>query len=299
MQFQPLPESRRPFGNLLGLSMTEATEAHEDRATRQPLRSRVKTAFAHAVRLNIRLCSAITPQHIRETSAFFLFRAAFLDVVVDLEPKVVVDIGAGKQWHQRPGIKRLARFRLIGVDINAEEMSGNEALDERVVSDVTKSIDVPAGCADVVTVRSGVEHFSDNAAFLRNLHDLLRPGGRALLVFPGRYAPFVLINRMLPTRIARALLRVLVPGSDGVLGFQAHYDRTSYRQFTRMAERAGFKVVRRSCSFYSSVYFRFFVPLYVLSLVLDHLRHMIAIKDLASFYLFVLEKPASDPGGEG
>ena len=262
------------------------------------IRSRLKAAFASAVRFNIELCGAITPHYIGETSAFSQFRAAFLNAVLDLEPQVVVDIGAGKHWHQHPAIKRLAGFRLIGVDVDPAEMSHNDALDERVTSDVTKSIDLPPGCADVVTVRSGVEHFRDNAAFLRNLHALLRPGGRALLVFPGRYAPFVLINRMLPARAARALLHLLVPGSDGILGFKAHYHRTSYGQFTSIAEQAGFKVVRCSCSFYSSVYFRFFVPLYVLSLVLDHLRHMIAIKDLASFYLFVLEKPATEPRHE-
>ena len=49
-------------------------------------------------------------------------------------------------------------------------------------------------------------------------------------------------------------------------------------------------MTRCSCSYYSSVYFRFFAPLYALSLLLDHLRHVLAVKELASFYLFVLEK---------
>ena len=111
-----------------------------------------------------------------------------------------------------------------------------------------------------------------------------------LIVATDRISAF---DCILPTPIARSLLRRLVPGSEGVLGFKAHYDRTSYRQFSRMAERTGFEVLRCSCSYYSSVYFRFFLPLYLASLLLDHLRHALAVKSLASFYLFILEKPAA------
>ena len=257
------------------------------------LRRQLSAALSGFVQANIRVCQTITPRHLGEASAFAQFRAAVVTSVLDLAPQTVVDIGAGRTWHNHPELKRMAGFRLVGVDISMEEMAQNAALDESVACDVTQSIDLPPGTADLVTVRSGVEHFSDNEAFLRNLHALLRPGGRTLLVFPGPYAPFVLINRLLPTACARSLLRRLVPGSDGVLGFKAHYDRTSYRQFSRMAERTGFKVLRCSCSYYSSVYFRFFLPLYLASLLLDHLRHALAIKSLASFYLFILEKPAA------
>jgi SAM-dependent methyltransferase len=257
------------------------------------LRRQLSAALSGFVQANIRVCQTITPRHLGEASAFAQFRAAVVTSVLDLAPKTVVDIGAGRTWHNHPELKRMAGFRLVGVDISMEEMAQNAALDESVACDVTRSIDLPPGTADLVTVRSGVEHFSDNEAFLRNLHALLRPGGRTLLVFPGPHAPFVLINSLLPTACARSLLRRLVPGSDGVLGFKAHYDRTSYRQFSRMAERTGFKVLRCSCSYYSSVYFRFFLPLYLASLLLDHLRHALAIKSLASFYLFILEKPAA------
>jgi SAM-dependent methyltransferase len=276
--------------------MTETTGSGSRLArgsTRFSLRERLRSASSAWVEFNIAICRAITPRHIAEGSVFAQFRAAFLDAVLDLQPRTVVDLGAGKHWHHKPAVKRLAGFKLIGVDIDAAEMAQNAMLDERVEADVTKSIGLPPGSADLVTVRSGVEHFADNESFLRNLHALLRPGGRAVLLFPGRYAPFVLLNRMLPRRVARAALRWLVPGSEGVLGFPAYYDRTTARQFSKLAEQAGFRVARCSCSYYASMYFRFFAPLYVLSLLLDHLRHVLAIKELASFYLFVLEKQDS------
>jgi SAM-dependent methyltransferase len=273
--------------------MTEATghSRPELQPLRAGLRAQLAAAVAAFVRANLAICQAITPRHLGDGSAFAQFRAALLGSVLDLAPRTVVDIGAGRTWHAHPALKDLAGFKLVGVDIELEEMARNADLDERVVSDVTKSIPLPTGSADLVTVRSGVEHFSDTEAFLRNLHALLRPGGRALLVFPGPYAPFVLINRMLPRKAARSLLRLLVPGSEGVLGFKAHYDRTSYRRFSRLAERTGFNILRCSCSYYSSTYFRFFLPLYVLSLLLDHVRHALAIKSLASFHFFMLEKP--------
>ncbi|HXV22982.1 MAG TPA: methyltransferase domain-containing protein [Alphaproteobacteria bacterium] len=249
------------------------------------------TALKTWVKLNIQLCDSITPSYVRETSAFALFRMRVVTAVLDLSPKVVVDIGAGRQWHQHPALKQMAGFKLIGVDIDPEEMTKNHALDEQIVSDVTQSINLPPDCADLVTVRSGVEHFRDNGAFLRNLYFLLRPGGRAVMVFPNRFAPFAVLNRILPRRVAMLALRALVPGSEGVLGFEAHYDRTSYTQFKKLAENSGFNVLNVSRSYYSSNYFRFFAPLYLFLLILDHLRYLTAIKSLASFYTFTLEKP--------
>jgi SAM-dependent methyltransferase len=273
--------------------MTETTGSGPRLAAgsaRSSVRERLRSLLSAWVNINVEICRAITPRHIADTSAFAQFRAAFLNAVLELEPGTVVDLGAGKHWHHNPAVKRLAGFKLVGVDIELAEMAQNTMLDERIQCDVTKTIDLPPGSADLVTVRSGVEHFADNEAFLRNLHALLRPGGRAVLLFPGRYAPFVLINRMLPRRVARAALHLLVPGSEGVLGFPAYYDRTTARQFSKVAQKAGFSVVRCSCTYYSSMYFRFFAPLFALSLLLDHLRHVLAIKELASFYLFVLEK---------
>jgi hypothetical protein len=52
----------------------------------------------------------------------------------------------------------------------------------------------------------------------------------------------------------------------------------------------GFDLEHYHPSFFSSSYFAFFVPLYVVSLAFDLLRFILSIKNLSSFHLFVAMK---------
>ena len=72
-------------------------------------------------------------------------------------------------------------------------MAGNAFLDERIVADVCKGVGLPPASVDCIVGRSVVEHLEDTEAFLRNAFHTLRPGGKMVLVFPGRYATFALI----------------------------------------------------------------------------------------------------------
>jgi hypothetical protein len=82
--------------------------------------------------------------------------------------------------------------------------------------------------------------------------------------------------------------------SEGVLGFEAHYDRTHFSAFRSMAKNAGFEITYYSPGYYSSNYAEFFVPLWVVSYIYDVVRFAIGVKDLASYNLFLLKKPDAD-----
>jgi hypothetical protein len=80
---------------------------------------------------------------------------------------------------------------------------------------------------------------------------------------------------------------------DADLGFQAFYDRTNFVSFQKICRRVGFNTIYYLPGFFSSFYFEFFVPLFVLSYLYDVARFMIGNPRIASYHLWVLQKPGA------
>jgi SAM-dependent methyltransferase len=246
--------------------------------------------------MNRSISAGITPDHVHESNVFGVYKK--IATIVLSHPKVskVADVGAGKSWQLPSYYKDWYGIELVGLDIDSDEMKDNPALDQRIVCDVVHKIPIPDGQIDFVMVHSGIEHFSDNERFLRNAFRILKPGGFLLAQFPGRYAPFALANRLLPDYFAKLLLRAAM-GETNELGFRAYYDRTNYSSFKGLYLSVGFEEVYYLPGYYSSVYFARFLPAYVISYLYDLVRYGLGIRELASYNLFLLQKPniAKDP----
>lgn len=245
------------------------------------------------IAINRKLSRWLTGNHIHEANTFGVYRKLGTILLSHPKTKRVVDCGAGAAWQFPHYYKRWYDIHLIGLDIDADEMVGNQTLDERIQCDVTDSIPVEPGSIDLFMVSSGVEHFKDNDAFLRNAYAALRPGGFLIGHFPGRFAPFAIVNRLLPKKAAKSLIGVSTSDDAEVLGFPAFYDRTHYSAFAAIAKRNGFAEIYYCPGFYSSYYAEFFFPLWIFSYAYDILRFAIGIRNLASYNLFVLQKPAA------
>ena len=247
--------------------------------------------------LNRRTAELITQDHIHESNVFGCYKK--LATILLSHPRVskVVDVGAGKSWQLPSYYKDWYGIELIGLDIDGHEMKNNDALDQKIVCNVVERIPIPDNQIDLVMVHSGIEHFSDNKRFLENAFHVLRPGGFLLAQFPGRFAPFALVNRLLPTNWARHLLR-LTMGSTDELGFRAYYDRTNYSAFKSLYASVGFQEIYHLPGYYSSSYFARFLPAYLASYAYDIVRYGLGIRDLASYNLFLLQKPADGPDME-
>lgn len=246
--------------------------------------------FRQFIKLNRRLSDALTPPHIAECNVHHMFAKLAAQIVALPGTRRVLDAGAGAAWFFEKDFKDHHNLYLIGVDIEEPEMLLNDALDERHAADVCVSLPVEPGTVDAITAYSGVEHFPDNQAFLRNCYAALRPGGRLIAQFPGRYALFTTLNRLLPRRLARAVLYALVPGKEGELGFKAYYDRTNYSAFKRIAEAEGLEIEYHFPGYFDD-YFKFFTPVFFFWQAFCILMFSLGIKDLATYNLFVLRKP--------
>jgi SAM-dependent methyltransferase len=86
------------------------------------------------------------------------------------------------------------------------------------------------GSFDAVYSMGTIEHFRESETALREIHRVLRPGGRAVVGVPNRWDPFL---RPLVARVLQAL------------GLYGYGDERSFsrRALRRMLESAGFEVV--------------------------------------------------------
>ena len=79
------------------------------------------------------------------------------------------------------------------------------------------------------------------------------------------------------------------------MGYVAYYDKLTLSGFRRAAKSAGMQIDDWYPVYYSLGYFKFFVPLFIIGLLIDHVRYLIGHPDIASYYVIVLSKPVADP----
>lgn len=243
--------------------------------------------------LNVSASWATTPHQLWDTRGFAVYEWVARAELGRPGTDTVVDVGGGRSWYFGDEYRRSnPNWRLIGVDVDPGELALNPALDDAIAVDICRSLGVPDASVNLVLCRAVVEHLHDNAAFLDNVRAALKPGGRAVFLFANKWSPPMILNRILPHRIAERLLLALVPGTAGYGGFKAYYDKCTHSVFRRELRQRGFEIEYDYCSYYSSSYFQFFLPLHMLSIGLDYLRQATSIKNLSSMNLFVVRKPS-------
>jgi SAM-dependent methyltransferase len=211
--------------------------------------------------------------------------------------QVVLDVGGGKECPFLPYIDAPCTHLIIALDISEEELRHNHGLAHKVVADAAAhGFPFRDGSADLVVSRSVVEHIRDNAAFFANCARMLRPGGVMLHAFPGRFAPFALVNRALPNRLSRRLVGYLHPEwlEEDNYGFLAFYNRCYFSAIKDLLDRNGLTNTSFNFLYYQSIYFNFFYPLFVLMLAYDLVASILGIRNLASGIIVTTKRPPAE-----
>ena len=119
--------------------------------------------------------------------------------------------------------------RWVALDISADELglAPPGSYDSVVVADVERSVTDLAESFDLIVSWQVLEHVRHLDLALANLHAYLRPKGRLVAMFSGRFAFFAIANRVLPHRVAVAALHGL-HGRRPESIFPAYYDRCNY-----------------------------------------------------------------------
>ncbi len=253
----------------------------------------MKRVIDKFINWNIRLSDRATPKLVSSTHAYTKYREVGDQLLREMTNSRVLDIGAGGIWWFPKGLKDRSNLYLIGFDIDDDRMRENRVLDEKISGDACLGLGVDDDSIDLITASAVLEHLYDTAAYIRNSYRALRPGGKLLVTFANKHAPFAILNRMLPRRVSSFLLSRLVPGSDGELGFKAYYDKCSWQAFKSELVRAGFTIDSAYCSYFSSAYFRFCLPIYLVSTCWDYIRYLFNVRSLASHSCVLATKPVT------
>jgi SAM-dependent methyltransferase len=202
---------------------------------------------------------------------------------------VVVDVGGGRSC-------RFARYRrpddghrLIAIDVSEDELAHNADVDEKLVADVVAGLPLDDASVDMIVSRSVVEHLADSEAFVAHAARALKPGGWFINLFPSRWAPFSIANRLLPESVSRRFLHFIWPRDEGV-GFRPYYDNCSVRAMSRVLDRHGFDVVELRVNYYQSTYLAFLVPVWALGVLYELVVWRLGLEQLGASVLIGARK---------
>ena len=243
-------------------------------------------------RANVRACDAIEsllPRSFnRSLLALHENRAA--EEMNRRDGQIVVDIGGG---HLCPFARHRQAGRgtiLLALDILESQLRRNLVTDWRLAADACRTLPLADRSVDVIVTRSVLEHLRENEPFVRECHRILRPGGRCVHVMPARYAPFAILNRLIPERIGQKLLFYFFPEWKEECGFHAYYANCYHPRIEELFSASGFHVQEVQFRFYQSIYYKFFVPFYLVSLGYDFAVWAIGARRLACQILLIAEK---------
>lgn len=245
------------------------------------------------VRLNQRLSARARPTLVgrpEQLAERYLDRIAAL--MAQHGPEVVVDVGGGRSCLFAASRPKGTATRIVAVDVAAEELALNDDVDETIVADASAGLPFPDESVDLIASRVTLEHLPDVGGFVRETARVLRPGGWCVHLFAGRNAPYALVNRALPPALSSRLIHLLVPGSEGVLGFRAYYDRCAPLAIEQVLRSTGFGNVTVEVGYEQAFYFDFFLPLYVLAALYDAAVRTLGLRELGSLVLVSAQKPA-------
>ena len=163
----------------------------------------------------------------------------------------VVDIGAGHGAAEySPFFAELAT-QYTGVDLD-EDVLENPWVTEQVhlsAEDFAEkhTAAMTAGTAEPFDLATAIyvwEHHPKPAELLRAIHDVLTPGGTALLITPNGIHPFGLASKVLAkTGLTDTVLRKLRPEEIDHYHFHVEATRNSPSQVRQCAKEAGFAEV--------------------------------------------------------
>lgn len=202
----------------------------------------------------------------------------------------VVDVGGGKTCAYAEFTPEGWGGRIIAFDISPEELVHNHSVHARLVADVTRGLPMAPGSVDMITSRSVVEHLANIETFVRGAAEALRPGGYFIHWVPNKFAPFAMVNAVLPNALAKPLLHYLDPQTKGICGFPVVYDRCYPTAMEKLFRANGFEVLEVRPSYFQSRYYAFFVPFFLISTLYEGTMQLFGIRNLCAHFLIVARR---------
>lgn len=193
-----------------------------------------------------------------------LFRTA---VLKHLGPTThLLDFGAGRGNVEQMNFKGIAGL-VVGLDPEPAVFD-NPFLDRAELFDIRANrIPLPDASFDVVIADNVLEHVGDPLATFKEIHRVLKPGGRFLAKTPNRWHYMPLIARLTPTWFHRYYNRLR--GRETIDTFPTLYRCNTDRAVRQVARACGFMVRRMEFIEGRPEYLRLFALSYLLGFLYE------------------------------
>ena len=177
---------------------------------------------------------------------------------------VLVDAGCG---HDAPVLRELAPHvaRAIGVD----ECASRAPDIEFIRADLART-GLERESVDLVVSRSVLEHLQAPLDVFREIHRILRPGGRFIFLTPNRWDYVSLAAIAIPNRLHPSLVHRLTDREECDT-FPTFYRANTQRAIRDLAGRCGFQVESLKYLNQSPDYLRKIPPLFLLGVAYERL----------------------------
>jgi hypothetical protein len=210
--------------------------------------------------------------------------------------KRVCDVGGGAKPIAKPPLLERYGLDYTVLDASQEELektpAGYRTFQASILDSprVAELID-DTGPFDAVISRWTAEHIADGERFHGQVFAMLRPGGKAVHLFPTLYTPPFLINKLLTAEVSRKLLFRAFPSRH--VKFPAYYSwcrGPSAKQLARLRS-TGFSI-EQYIGFFGHGFYARVKPLFAAQQLLTSTLLEHPVPSMTSFALVVLERPA-------
>jgi SAM-dependent methyltransferase len=205
-----------------------------------------------------------------------------------------LDLGCGHQllppWRAESERHLAGRpRRLVGLDYELPALKAHPSIHDRVCGSIL-TLPFGDGSFDLITANMVFEHLESPERALREIHRVLRPGGRVIFHTPNELGYTTLLARATP-EFAKGKLVQLFEGRPDEDRFRTYYRANSERKVRMLAAQTGF-TVRRVRLICSAAQFVILPPLLVVELLVLRLLMTRPFRKLRTNLIAVLEKPA-------
>jgi len=135
-----------------------------------------------------------------------------------------------------------------------------------------------------------VEHLEDLEAFFVKSTRVLKANGYCIHAFSSKFAPFAIINQLLPRKLSNWLLLYVRPALKDFAGFPANYNKCFYSSLKSFFQKNGYEIFEFRLNYFQTSYFSFFVPFFMVMVMYAMLLQYIRARDLCAYILIVAKK---------
>jgi SAM-dependent methyltransferase len=186
----------------------------------------------------------------------------------------------------RPLLKKGMGFEYVGLDIE-EKSECYRQYDRFLVQTIEEPIE---GLFDVVVSITLLEHVRDNRAALKNIFDVLKPGGATHHYIPGKGHPYALILRLIGPNWQKRLIATTRAKAKEATGYPTFFDHCTANGMVKLFRETGFEDIDIDIHYGANDYFSFFIPAFVLITAFENLCRILGLRYFASGYVISARK---------